>query len=182
MNGPEQIGNCPNCNGLVFRDHTHYCPTTTSAGHYYCKDCGVEINPHYPHVCADFRTGAKRDPSGLRYDVLDTEFEELMARIAHYGAEHYGDFNWQKSRLTGDKGPMNHVRKHYAAYQQGKPYDHPEVGEGKKVHLAAIAFNAMMEFWYCTQEEKKECQASTQSSSVEHSQSATKGAPNGPTE
>ena len=93
---------------------------------------------------------AKRDPAGVRYDILDPIFEELMAKIAHYGAEHYGDLNWHKSRLQGDKSPMNHIRKHITAYLKDESYDHPEVGAGKEIHLAAIAFNAMMEFWYAT--------------------------------
>lgn len=91
---------------------------------------------------------AKRDMRGIRYDILDPDFEEMLAKIAHFGAVKYGDFNWHKSRLTGDQGPMNHIRKHYKSYMKSEPYDHPELGEDRKIHLAAIAFNAMMEYWY----------------------------------
>lgn len=91
---------------------------------------------------------AKRDIRGIRYDILDPDFEEMMAKIAHFGAVKYGEFNWHKSRLTGDQGPMNHIRKHYKSYMKGEPYDHHELGKDRKIHLAAIAFNAMMEYWY----------------------------------
>lgn len=91
---------------------------------------------------------AKRDHSGVRYDIIMPEFENFMAKIGFYGAQHYGDFNWQKSRLTGNKSPINHIREHLYQYQINEPYDHPEIGIERKIHLAAIAFNAMMEFWY----------------------------------
>lgn len=91
---------------------------------------------------------AKRDIRGIRYDILDPDFEEMLAKIAHFGAVKYGEFNWHKSRLTGDQGPMNHIRKHYKSYMRNEPYDHTELGTDRKIHLAAIAFNAMMEYWY----------------------------------
>lgn len=95
------------------------------------------------------RQEAIRVTHPIRYDILDPEFEELMARIADYGAKKYGDFNWHKSRLTGDKSPMNHIRKHWKSYMLNEPYDHPEIaGDSRKMHLVAIAFNAMMEFYY----------------------------------
>jgi hypothetical protein len=91
---------------------------------------------------------AKRDPVGYRYDILDVEFLELMAKIAAYGAKKYGDLNWHKSRLDGEKGPMNHLMNHYKMYMNMEPYDHGEVTDSPACHLAAIAFNAMMEFYY----------------------------------
>lgn len=94
---------------------------------------------------------AKRNSTNVRYDVIMAEFEKTLAQIGHYGAETYGDLNWQKSRLRGGKGPINHIRKHLTDYRLGEPYDHPEIGTDKKIHLAAIAFNAMMEFWYESQ-------------------------------
>lgn len=94
------------------------------------------------------KEAATRIDHPLRYDILDPEFEEIMAMIADYGAKKYGDFNWHKSRLTGNRGPMNHIRKHWAAYMLNEPYDHPKIGTHRKYHLAAIAFNAMMEFYY----------------------------------
>ncbi|MGH7239076.1 MAG: hypothetical protein ACREHG_03310, partial [Candidatus Saccharimonadales bacterium] len=43
---------------------------------------------------------------------------------------------------------------HLNDYEQHKPSEHLEVGEGSKIHLLQIAFNAMMEYYYCLQEEK----------------------------
>ena len=91
---------------------------------------------------------AKRDPIAERYDILDTDFLRIMALIAGYGARKYGERNWQKSRLEGDKSPINHILKHLVAYQNGEPYDHPEIATESHIHLAAIAFNAMMEFYH----------------------------------
>lgn len=96
---------------------------------------------------------AKRNPTSVRYDILDPDFLKSLAQIAHYGAEKYGDLNWHKSRLEGDKGCINHIYKHLGAYRNAEPYDHQELGQSRKWHLAAIAFNAMMEFWYENQED-----------------------------
>ena len=93
---------------------------------------------------------AKRDGVDFRYDILDPDFLHLMAQIADYGAKKYGDFNWHKSRMEGEKGPINHIYKHLMYYRNNVPYDHVEVGRGVELHLVAIAFNAMMEFFYAT--------------------------------
>lgn len=101
---------------------------------------------------------AKRDSVDYRYDILVPYFMETMAKIASFGAEKYGDLNWQKSRLVGQNGPVNHIMKHLNSYQTNKEYDHLELGCHRKYHLAAIAFNAMMEFWY--EENMKDVQTS----------------------
>jgi hypothetical protein len=120
---------------------------------YACEECGEVIDNYNDYIvhlqgCIGPIKEAKRDSCEIRYDILDPDFEELMGKIADYGAKKYGDLNWHKSRLTGDKSPMNHIRKHLAAYLRNQPYDHTEIGTHRKIHLAAIAFNAMMEFWY----------------------------------
>ena len=97
---------------------------------------------------------AKRNPVDYRYDILDPDFLHMMAQIAHYGAVTYGDFNWHKSRLTGDKSPVNHMYKHLSRFRKGDKYDH--LDGDIRYHLAAIAFNAMMEFFYVTKEFWKE--------------------------
>ena len=83
-----------------------------------------------------------------RYDLIPYETLERLAMHFTNGAKKYGDFNWQKSRLSGNKSPINHILKHTTAYIIGEPYDHPELGLHRKIHLAAVGFNAMMEFWY----------------------------------
>ena len=90
---------------------------------------------------------AKRDPVKYRYDVLYWNFIHAMAEIGYLGAEKYGDFNYQQPGLTREKSPVNHIANHLGSYIDNHPYDHPEVGKERKYHLAAIAFNAMIE-WY----------------------------------
>lgn len=91
---------------------------------------------------------ASRFPTKTRYDILDPEFLEAMAKIGKHGADKYGDFNWTKSRLIGEKGPINHIFGHLKKYRISEQYDHLDVGTERKYHLAAIAFNAMMEYYY----------------------------------
>ncbi len=93
---------------------------------------------------------AKRDPIRFRFDILDPEFLQALAAIADYGAKKYGERNWKKSRMIDDRSPVNHIARHLLLYEQNVPYDHKEVLDSheRKLHLAAIAFNAMMEFWY----------------------------------
>ena len=123
-----------------------------------CEECGI-TNGHL-YNCSKCPSNqvttpvATRDPIQFRFDILDPEFLEALAKIADYGAKKYGEFNWHKSRLTGDKSPLNHIAKHFVFYHKGQQYDHPELGLEKKWHLAAIAFNAMMEFWYESHEIK----------------------------
>lgn len=97
---------------------------------------------------------AKRNPISLRYDLLDFEFLEAMAKIADYGAKTYGEGNWKLSRLKGDKSPINHIMKHIKQYQEKQEYDHKEIGSEYTLQLAAIAFNAMMEFYHAKKELK----------------------------
>lgn len=97
--------------------------------------------------------GAKRADTDFRYDVLDSDFLHCMAQIGSYGAEKYGDFNWHKSRLNGGKGPVNHIYDHLRQYREGLEHDHFKT---RKHQLAAIAFNAMMEFWYLENLDGKE--------------------------
>lgn len=99
---------------------------------------------------------AKRDPINTRYDLLDPDFLYFMARIADYGANKYGDRNWQKSKLEGNKSAINHIFKHLVAYQNRNPYDHCEIGSEPYIHLASIAFNAMMEFYHVYKEWNEE--------------------------
>lgn len=88
---------------------------------------------------------ATRNPTSFRYDILDAAFLHCMAEIGHYGAEKYGDLNWQLSRMSGSNGPINHIYDHLRQYRSGESHD--KFGT-RKHQLAAIAFNAMMEFWY----------------------------------
>lgn len=88
---------------------------------------------------------AQRQPVDERWDILNPFFLKWMARLAHYGVEKYGDFNYIRGRLVGDRSPINHIQKHLAEYVSGTPYDHFD-GD-RRWHLVAIAYNAMMEFF-----------------------------------
>lgn len=96
---------------------------------------------------------AQRNAVEFRYDILDPRFIEMMAVLANYGAEKYGDFNWQKSKLGGEKSPVNHIHQHLVDYQLNREYDHFD-GD-IRWHLIAIAFNAMMEFYWCSLQKRK---------------------------
>ena len=94
---------------------------------------------------------AKREPVDYRYDAINPLFLKCLARIGAYGAEKYGSFdNYKESRLTGDKSPINHIYEHLRAYREEEPYE--RFDGHTRWHLVAIAYNAMMEFFY--QEDK----------------------------
>jgi dATP/dGTP diphosphohydrolase len=91
----------------------------------------------------------KRDPVDYRYDAVNPDFLKMLARIGAYASEKYG--TWEKytgGRLVGEKSPVNHIQEHLRQFIRGEPYDHFD-GD-VRWHLAAIAYNAMMEFYYVT--------------------------------
>lgn len=91
---------------------------------------------------------AKRDSVNYRYDLLVPTFLAAMAEIGSHGGKKYGDDNYQKEHMKDGRSPINHMYAHLTHYRNHKKYDHTEIGTDRKYHLAAIAFNAMMEFWY----------------------------------
>jgi hypothetical protein len=92
---------------------------------------------------------AHRHPVDYRWDALNWEFLKLLARIAHYADAKYGRAeNYVDSELGGDRSPMNHIPEHVRQYLTGEPHDH---FDDPAFHLAAIAYNAMMEFYYLQQ-------------------------------
>ena len=109
--------------------------------------CGSDSN--MPHLIGCAMWGkACRDKVVYRYDILYWNFIHAMAEIGAIGAEKYGEFNYQKPGLERDKSPINHIANHLREFIEKVPYNHKEVGNAKKYHLAAIAFNAMMQFWH----------------------------------
>lgn len=88
---------------------------------------------------------AKRIPVDYRLDILVPSFIEAMGKVGAKGAKLYGEHNWKKSRLTGGDGPVNHMFKHLLDYIGEKEHKH---FTDYHMHLASIAFNAMMEWWY----------------------------------
>jgi hypothetical protein len=88
----------------------------------------------------------KRQPVTFRYDALNHDFIKLLAEIAYYAANKYGSAEqYADGRLEGEKSPVNHIYEHLRQYQTGEKHDH----FGDPIyHLAAIAYNAMMEALY----------------------------------
>lgn len=103
---------------------------------------------------AEFETGprepaakqANRIPVDYLYSKLNWDFIKLMAQIAQYAEGKYGAAEqYTESRLTGDKEPINHVFEHARQYLVGEDHDHFKT---KEHQLAAIAYNAMMQYFY----------------------------------
>lgn len=91
----------------------------------------------------------KRVPVDYRYDAINPEFLKWMAKIGSYAAEKYGAWEqYRTARLVGEKSPINHIYEHLRQFTMGEPYDHFD--RNVKWHLVAIAYNAMMEFYYVT--------------------------------
>lgn len=96
---------------------------------------------------------AQRQEIEARYDLIEPEFEKALATLMAIGGRKYGDANYKRSRLTGNRSPINHIKNHLQLYCCKREYDHPELGVESKFHLISIAANAMMEFWYECQKE-----------------------------
>ncbi len=84
-----------------------------------------------------------RYTTGVRMDLLDSDFITEMGKIMHVGAQKYGEFNWKKG-LSGEKGGINHAFQHLADYNADKPCDYGP----RETHLAQVAINAMFEFFF----------------------------------
>lgn len=92
----------------------------------------------------------KRVPVDFRHDAVNPEFLQFMARIGGYAQSKYGDpMQYLKSRMTADRGPINHARNHIGEYQMNVAHDH--FGADPRWQLAAAAYNLMMEFTYLSQ-------------------------------
>lgn len=90
------------------------------------------------------------------HEYLIPEFLSAMNDIGRYGHQKYGEASFQHRRVAGDKsrGGMrrtqpqsiaDHAREHFSMYLNHVPHDH--FGTDKH-QLAAVAFNAMMEFYF----------------------------------
>lgn len=88
---------------------------------------------------------AKRTPINVRYDLIPPTVLKAVAEVFAHGANKYGDYNWQKSRLSEDKSPINHALKHIVNYQAGIPDDE---STDPKTHLSHAIVNLMFEYWY----------------------------------
>lgn len=90
------------------------------------------------------------------YQFLSSAFLKAMDDIGRYGHEKYGDFSFHARALNGDASRGDHPRttpdaiadhaaEHFKMHLRGELHDH----FGTRRHqLAAVAFNAMMEFYF----------------------------------
>ncbi len=86
-----------------------------------------------------------RVPVKYDYAAIHPEFLKMLAEIGSYADAKYGSWSqYLKARLGGNAAPVNHIYEHLRSYQMLERYDHFE-GDVRR-HLAAIAYNAMMEF------------------------------------
>lgn len=91
-----------------------------------------------------------------KHEFLIGEFLEAVNDIGAYGLQKYGSASFQARRQNGDKsrGQLprcqtqiigDHIRRHMSEYQNGIRHDHFKT---RKHQLGAVAFNAMMEFYF----------------------------------
>lgn len=105
----------------------------------HCKKCG-----------APYQRKAK-------YEQLNAKFLEAMNEIGQHGYAKYGDLpklrenHCNPDRVTSEE-IMQHAANHFAAYVYDIPHDHFNT---RRHQLAAVAFNAMMEFQFACLENEQ---------------------------
>ena len=100
--------------------------------------------------------------SNNQFEFLETAFLEAMNDIGRYGAEKYGEQSFQVRAERGDRSRNStrtqsfeiakHARDHFRDHLAGKKHDHFNT---RRHNLAAVAFNAMMEFYFEGLEDEK---------------------------
>ena len=94
-------------------------------------------------------------PSPGPYEFLNPDFLALMNDIGRLGHEKFGDdaieANGDRTRkLPRHQANMLHAYRHITAYEDGVKHD--KLGT-LQAHLAAAAFNCMLEFWFSQHEQ-----------------------------
>lgn len=86
--------------------------------------------------------GIKYDSGKLRYDLLPPEAIKEIVRVITFGAEKYGDYNWQ---LLSDfhSRYIAAAMRHIEAYRMGNHVDE----ESGLLHLAHAATNIIFLIW-----------------------------------
>lgn len=93
--------------------------------------------------------GRKDDADKLRYDLMDVNFEEEMAKVLTEGAKKYEENSWQNVPNAKERYYAA-LRRHTAAYRKGELINEED---GNVSTLAQIAINAM--FLYVLSKEEK---------------------------
>lgn len=98
----------------------------------------------------------------LQFQHLDVDFLRVMNAIGDHGSKKHGDQSFQARKLRGDgredydrlrtSENARHAREHFEAYTLGEVHDHFGDLESQ---LGAVAFNAMMEFYFLQKEKDK---------------------------
>lgn len=83
--------------------------------------------------------GRKDDADKLRYDLIDIDFEEEMAKVITEGAKKYAPNSWQKVEDAKNRYYAA-IRRHVAAVRKG---EFRNAEDGDVSHFAQIAINAM---------------------------------------
>jgi hypothetical protein len=65
--------------------------------------------------------GTKHDTCKTRYDLVDPEFEQGVAKVMTHGADVYGDRNWEEGILV--RRLYAAARRHLDAFITGEDYD-----------------------------------------------------------
>lgn len=95
--------------------------------------------------------GRKDDADKLRYDLIDVDFEEEMAKVITEGAKKYAPNSWQKVKDAKDRYYAA-LRRHVAAVRKG---EFRNAEDGDVSHFAQIAVNAMFLYVLETKMEEK---------------------------
>lgn len=103
------------------------------------------------HLMTDDMPGRKDDQDKLRYDLLDIDFEEEMARVLTEGAKKYAPNSWQKVEDAKNRYYAA-LRRHVAAVRKG---EFRNLEDGDVSHFAQIAINAMFLYVLETKMEDK---------------------------
>lgn len=99
----------------------------------------------------NFDIGIKDDADKLRYDLLDIDFEEEMAKVLTEGAKKYAPNSWQKVDDAKNRYYAA-LRRHVAAVRKG---EFRNAADGDVSHFAQIAINAMFLYVLETKMEDK---------------------------
>jgi hypothetical protein len=96
------------------------------------------------------------------YEFLNAKFLEAMDDIGRYGNGKYGKDSFHQRAKAGDRSRgtlkrtepaaiAQHAEDHFKMHLRGELHDHFHT---RKHQLAAVAFNAMMEFYFAGLEDE----------------------------
>jgi len=111
---------------------------------------------------AEINGGSMKSAEGAGFKFLNAKFLEAMNEIGSYGNEKYGKESFHQRAAAGDRsrGSLDrtapeviarHANGHFVEYLTGIRHDHFQT---RKHQLAAVAFNAMMEFFFAGLEDE----------------------------